>query len=152
MYFKELSSDSRLWVYQADRSFTEIENQSISKKIEVFISGWNAHGASLKAGFLIVNNHFIVLSVDEKFESASGCSIDSSVKIIKEIGKEFSIDFFNRLKLIVENDSEMKMIAFADLIEYQDWNIYNTLVNTVEQFNNSFLIPVKESELFKMIC
>ena len=151
MYFQELSNDSRLWVYQADRSFTEAECQNISLKLEEFVSGWAAHGASLKAGAMIVNNHFIVLSVDEKFESASGCSIDSSVKMIKAIGEQYSINFFNRLKLIVENDSEMKMIAFSDLGEYGDWNIYNTLVNTVEQFNNSFLIPVKESELYKMI-
>ena len=152
MYFQELSNDSRLWVYQSDRSFTEAESKSISQKLEAFVFGWNAHGASLKADFMLVNNQFIVLGVDEKMASASGCSIDSSVKIIKEIGKEFSIDFFNRLKLVVEKDSEMKMIAFSDLGEYEEWNIYNTLVNTVEQFNNSFLIPVKESELFKMIC
>ncbi len=152
MYFQELSSDSRLWVYQSGRAFTAVEKEGITNKLNEFVSQWAAHGMALKGEAIIVNDHFIVLSVDERFESASGCSIDSSVKLMKDIGQEYSLDFFNRLKLIVEKDSEMKVISFSDLGEYEDWNIYNTLVNTVDQFNNSFLIPVKESELFKMIC
>ena len=99
----------------------------------------------------MLKDHFIIFGVDEKQIAASGCSIDSSVKLMKEIGEKFTIDFFDRLKLIIEKDSEMKVISFSQLGDYSDWKIYNTLVNTVEQFNESFLIQVKDSELYKLI-
>ncbi len=151
MYFEQLSSDSKVWVYQVNRPFSELEKGQISDRFKDFVASWAAHGSKLLADATIIDNYFVVLSVDEKVAMASGCSIDTSVKFIKQIGLQFNIDFFNRLKLVVQKEGETKMVDFSDLIEYENWNIYNTLVNTVEQLNTSFLIPVKESELFKMI-
>ena len=149
MYFQELPKDARLWVYQANRVIAADEKAEISSILNQFISSWAAHGVPLKAETLLLKDHFIIFGVDEKQE-ASGCSIDRSVKLMKEIGKKFNIDFFNRLSLIIEKDAEMKVIPFSQLGDYSDWKIYNTLVNTVEQFNESFLIQVKDSELYKM--
>ena len=150
MYFQELPKDARLWVYQANRVIDADEKAEISSILNQFISSWAAHGVPLKAETLVLKDHFIIFGVDEKQIAASGCSIDSSVKLMKEIGEKFTIDFFDRLKLIIEKDSEMKVISFSQLGDYSDWKIYNTLVNTVEQFNESFLIQVKDSELYKM--
>ena len=150
MYFQELPKDARLWVYQANRVIAADEKAEISSILNQFISSWAAHGVPLKAETLLLKDHFIIFGVDEKQEAASGCSIDRSVKLMKEIGKKFNIDFFNRLSLIIEKDAEMKVIPFSQLGDYSDWKIYNTLVNTVEQFNESFLIQVKDSELYKM--
>ena len=151
MYFQELPKDARLWVYQANRVIDTDEKVEISSILNQFISSWAAHGVPLKAETLVLKDHFIIFGVDEKQIAASGCSIDSSVKLMKEIGEKFTIDFFDRLKLIIEKDSEMKVISFSQLGDYSDWKIYNTLVNTVEQFNESFLIQVKDSELYKLI-
>jgi uncharacterized protein YlaN (UPF0358 family) len=150
MYFEQLSSDSKVWVYQANRPFSELEKGQISDRFKDFVASWAAHGSKLLADATIIDNYFVVLSV-EKVAMASGCSIDTSVKFIKQIGLQFNIDFFNRLKLVVQKEGETKMVDFSDLNDYESWNIYNTLVNSVEQLNTSFLIPVKESELFKMI-
>ena len=151
MYFEQLSSDSKVWVYQANRPFSELEKGQISDRFKDFVASWAAHGSKLLADATIIDNYFVVLSVDEKVAMASGCSIDTSVKFIKQIGLQFNIDFFNRLKLVVQKEGETKMVDFSDLNDYESWNIYNTLVDSVEQLNTSFLIPVKESELFKMI-
>ena len=151
MYFQELPKDARLWVYQANRVIAADEKVEISSILNQFISKWAAHGIPLKGEALVIKDRFIILGVDEKHEAASGCSIDSSVKLIKDIGKKFNIDFFDRLNLIVEKDSEMKVISFSELGNYSDCKIYNTLVNTVEQFNETFLIQVKESELYKLL-
>lgn len=151
MYFQQLSNDSKVWVYQSDRPFTNNEKSFLSDQLNEFIASWAAHGSKLKADAIVINDYFIVLAVDENLASASGCSIDSSVKFIKSIGQHLNIDFFNRLKLIVNKDTETKMIHFSDLSQYTDWNLYNTLVNTVDQLNQSFLIPVEQSELIKLL-
>lgn len=151
MYFPQLASDSRVWVYQSNRPFSENEKVQLTEPFKVFVDSWAAHGSKLVADAIIIGDYFVVLAVDEKTAMASGCSIDSSVKFIKTIGQQFNIDFFNRLKLVVQKENETKMIAFSDLGQYEDWNIYNTLVNSIDLLNTSFLIPVNESELFKMV-
>ena len=151
MYFPQLASDSRVWVYQSNRPFSENEKVQLTEAFKVFVDSWAAHGSKLVADATIIGDYFVVLAVDEKTAMASGCSIDSSVKFIKTIGQQFNIDFFNRLKLVVQKENETKMISFSDLGQYEDWKIYNTLVNTIDLLNTSFLIPVNESELFKMV-
>ena len=151
MYFPQLASDSRVWVYQSNRPFSENEKVQLTEAFKVFVDSWAAHGSKLVADATIIGDYFVVLAVDEKTAMASGCSIDSSVKFIKTIGQQFNIDFFNRLKLVVQKENETKMISFSDLSQYEDWKIYNTLVNTIDLLNTSFLIPVNESELFKMV-
>ncbi len=151
MYFPQLASDSRVWVYQSNRPFSENEKDQLTEVFKVFVDSWAAHGSKLVADATIIGDYFVVLAVDEKTAMASGCSIDSSVKFIKTIGQQFNIDFFNRLKLVVQKENETKMISFSDLGQYEDWKIYNTLVNTIDLLNTSFLIPVNESELFKMV-
>ncbi len=151
MYFPQLASDSRVWVYQSNRPFSENEKVQLTEAFKVFVDSWAAHGSKLVADATIIGDYFVVLAVDEKTAMASGCSIDSSVKFIKTIGQQFNIDFFNRLKLVVQNNEETKMISFSDLGQYENWKIYNTLVNTIDLLYTSFLIPVNESELFKMV-
>jgi hypothetical protein len=66
---------------------------------------------------------------------------------MKALGQQLSIDFFNRLKMVVKNDIEKKTIAFASLEDYSEWNIFNPLVKSVKELNDSFLMTVKERGL-----
>ena len=90
---KNIPPDSKVWVYQSNRKLTDSEVETISNSGLAFIEQWAAHGASLKASFDVLYNRFIILSVDEKQAMASGCSIDSSIRFIKEIEKLLNINF-----------------------------------------------------------
>ncbi len=50
----------------------------------------------MRASFDIRNNYFIIIAADEQLNAASGCSIDDSVRVLRTLGAELSIDFFNR--------------------------------------------------------
>ena len=41
--FKTLSENSRIWIYQSNRSLTEQEKESISILIEDFLNNWKSH-------------------------------------------------------------------------------------------------------------
>lgn len=151
MLFPTISKSARVWVYQSNRIITDSEKEQISSRLIDFTNSWAAHGAKLMAESTIIGDYFVILAVDEQVEMPSGCSIDSSVKLMKDIGYHFQIDFFNRLKLIVEKEGVTKMITFSELADYSEWNVYNTLVNTVYGLNNSFLIPVIESDLYRAV-
>ncbi|MCB0470074.1 MAG: ABC transporter ATPase, partial [Flavobacteriaceae bacterium] len=63
--FNTLPEDSRIWIYQANRSFTEDEIKEISSKLDVFIENWTAHGSDLESGYKIVYKRFIVIALNQ---------------------------------------------------------------------------------------
>ena len=69
--FKDLSDSSRLWIYQCNRSFSELELQDISNQISEFLTSWTAHGADLQAGFEIKYKRFIVIALDQNKNHAT---------------------------------------------------------------------------------
>jgi len=81
--FNTLPDTARVWIYQANRSFTEDELAAVKIKLDNFIKEWTAHGADLKAGYDIKYKRFITIGLDQNLNTASGCSIDASVRFIQ---------------------------------------------------------------------
>jgi len=149
MLFDSFPEDSKVWVYSAERNLSEQEQSLIKPYLEEFIEQWATHGTELTADAGILINNFVVFVVDEKKVKASGCSVDSSVRFIKDLGKNLNIDFFNRLSLLIEKEGEHKRIHFNDLTEYKDWNMFNPLVNDLKGLRENWKIPVSESGFVK---
>ncbi|MFT4522419.1 MAG: hypothetical protein ACI8ZN_001369 [Bacteroidia bacterium] len=150
--WNDLPGSARVWVYGANRALSANEITQISQKLEVFCAEWTAHGTKLKAGFELAYNRFIVLSADEEVAAASGCSIDSSVKVIKELDQELELDLFNRLRIYQiddENATAMTMNEVKADIEKGLINdstlIINTLVQTKGDYQNSFVVPISKT-------
>src|SRR5665811_853372 len=87
--FNTLPETSRIWIYQADRSFTSDELEEIQSEMDAFLKDWTAHGSNLKAGYEIRYKRFIVIALDQSQAAASGCSIDASVHFIKNLEKKY---------------------------------------------------------------
>jgi hypothetical protein len=112
--FNQLPDNARIWVYQANRTFSESDVDKISTFLLSAIHEWNAHGAGLKGSFEIRYNQVVILSLDESANAASGCSIDASTKWFKELGAELTIDFFDRTLSVVNGDS-LDMFALTQI-------------------------------------
>ncbi|MFT4833161.1 MAG: hypothetical protein ACI815_002825, partial [Psychroserpens sp.] len=85
--FNSLSDTSRVWIYQASRSFSAEELEEVRTGLDQFIKEWTAHGSELAAGYEIRYNRFIVIALDQTNITASGCSIDASVRFILDLEK-----------------------------------------------------------------
>lgn len=107
------------------------------------MSNWNAHGTPIKGAYSIFANNFIVLIADETYSKASGCSIDSSVKCIKSIGNQLSIDFFNRLTVIIEKDNQIQRVSFGNLTNESSVWVFDTSITKLSEFRTVFKIPVQ---------
>lgn len=149
MLFPNFPENSKVWVYAANRFFTEHESKIIQHNVDLFTKQWAAHGSGLVATGSILHNSFIVLVADENQVKASGCSVDSSVRFIKDIGKEFEIDFFNRLHLLIEKKGEFKRIHFSELQTYSDWNLFNPLVQNLKELRENWCVQIAESQFVK---
>lgn len=146
MFFEDLHSDSKVWIYSADRELTNSEVDLLQKEADAFVKDWAAHGAVLKARSLVYKNRFLILAVDETDINASGCSIDSSVKFIKSIGNQLNIDFFNRMNLMVDNGTEtLKSVHISELKNHLSDKVFNPMITSLRELRNEWLIPVDQS-------
>lgn len=148
--FENYPDNSRVWVYQADRILSDSEVDAIESKLKDFIPTWAAHGKGLDASFAILFNTFVVLIVNETLEKASGCSIDSSVKVIKDLGENLKINFFDRFAIAFIQNDEFNCVSKAQFQTLVNQNKDNLLVfnNTITSFDalkNKWLLPFEDS-------
>ena len=113
--FEQMSPNSRIWVYQSDRSITTAEKGEMMVSLESFLKQWAAHGSDLQASAIILHNYFMVICIDESFQMASGCSIDSMVRFVQELGQQMNINFFERTNLAFNTESGVRLIKLNDL-------------------------------------
>lgn len=149
MIFENYPDNSRVWIYTSNKELTPQEEELINKRLTAFIPSWASHGNDLFGGGIVLNHRFLVLCVDNSKVYASGCSIDTSVRFIKELGQELNIDFFDRMNLIVHKNDETKSVRLHEMDDYLEWNIYNPMITTLGELRNSWLIPVKSSAFAK---
>jgi hypothetical protein len=116
--FNTLPNSSRVWVYQADREFSSTEVDQITQQLITFVNNWKRHGEDLKASFQVKYNQFIILSVDEDYNDVSGCSIDASVHIIKQLQQQFEVDLLNKMNVTFKDGDNINTVSLKEFKEY----------------------------------
>lgn len=150
--YKNLPDNSRIWVYQADRRLTTEEIEYISAKAIIFIEQWTRHGDDLKGSFTLKYDQFLILGVDENFNNVSGCSIDSSVRFVKELEQELKIDLMDKMNVSFKDGNNVNIVKLPDFQQYaQDKKItketivFNNMVNTKQDFDQKWEVTANES-------
>jgi len=150
--FSLLPDTSRVWVYQADRSFTTDEVKEIKQQLIPFIQNWKRHGEDLKASFQIKYDQFIILAVDENFTNVSGCSIDASVHIIQELQEKFGIDLLNKMNVTFKDGNNVNTVSLAAFKEYAKLDkitsntlVFNNMVTSKTDLKSSWEVKASES-------
>lgn len=150
--FSQLPDTSRVWIYQASRSFSTEELIEVEKKIEDFLDAWTAHGADLKSGYEIKYNRFIILGLDQDLNTATGCSIDASVHFIQQLEKEYHIDLMDRMNVSFKQGP---YVAYKTLVDFKKMAknksvspntiVFNNLVTTIAEYKTHWEVPAKDS-------
>ncbi len=150
--YKNLPNHSRVWVYQANRAFTENEIAIITKKSTEFVNTWTRHGDDLKGSFTIKYNQFLVLAVDEGFNNVSGCSIDSSVRFIRELEADFNIDLLDKMNVSFKDGEHINLVKLPQFQQFvkegkitEDTVVFNNMVATKEDLEKNWEVPAHKS-------
>jgi len=150
--FNNLPDSARVWIYQSNREFNKEELNKINEILKEFNNTWNNHGEGLKSSFIVKHNQFIVLGIDENHHEASGCSIDSSVQVMKKIENEFGVELFDRMKTAFKIGKNINIVSLADFQKYvkagkinQDTIVFNNMVNTVGDFKLKWEVVANDS-------
>lgn len=150
--FDTLPEESRIWIYQSNRKFSDQEVAEIEKEVQEFLTNWSAHGTPLEASYQIKYNRFIILAVNQEVQAASGCSIDASVYFIQDLEKKYQVDLLDKMNVTYKSGD---FIAHKSLIDFKKMAkekavtaktiVFNNLVNTIEELNENWEIPAEES-------
>lgn len=149
---------SRVWIYQCNRLFLMSEALEIEDMMNDFVGRWQSHGDKVKGYANLVFGQFLIIMADETQAGVSGCSTDSSVRLVKDIEQRIKVDMFDRQHLAFIVKQKVQLIPLAQLnyaiqnnFITTDTIYFNNLVQTKQELLQSWMIPVKDSWLMKKI-
>jgi hypothetical protein len=150
--FESLPEESRIWIYQSNRKFSDVEIVEIETALQSFLQNWAAHGTSLESSYQLKYNRFIILAVNQEVQSATGCSIDASVEFIQALEKKYNIDLLDKMNVtfkLGEHIAHKPLIDFKKMVKdkavTENTIVFNNLINTIEEFNESWEVPATDS-------
>jgi len=155
---QDFNNTSRVWVYQSSRLFSLGEALEIESMLKSFVASWNSHGDAVKGYGNMFFGQFIILMADESATGVSGCSTDSSVRLIKEIERRFNVNMFDRQMLAFVVKDKIQLLPLSQLnyavqnnFISPDTLYFNNLVQTKEELENNWIVAIKDSWLAKKI-
>ncbi len=150
--FNTLPETSRVWIYQANRSFTESELEEISSKLNTFIENWTAHGSDLQSGYEIKYKRFIIIGLNQNLNNTSGCSIDTSVHFIQQLEQDYNVDLLDKMNVSYKQG---EFIAYKTLKDFRKMAkqkavskntiVFNNLVTNITEYKENWEVPASES-------
>lgn len=150
----DFSPSSRVWIYQSNRLFSISEALQLEDMLKEFVDSWQSHGIPVKGYANLLFGQFIVMIADETATGVSGCSTDSSVRLMKKIEQLFNVQLFDRHLLAFVVKDKIQILPLPQLpyaIENNyitgDTLYFNNLVQTKDELLTKWLIPVKDSWL-----
>lgn len=145
---------SKLWIYQSNRLFLISEALQLEEMLNDFVQKWKSHGDDVTGYANLFYGRFIVLMADEGKTGVSGCSTDSSVRLIKKIEEDFNVQLFNRQLLAFVIKDKIELIPMEQLPYAINNNFitpaslfFNNAITTKQELESKWIVPAGESWL-----
>ena len=150
--FESLPEESKIWIYQSNRKFSDAEFEEINTALPLFLENWAAHGKSLEASYQLKYNRFIIIAVNQENQAATGCSIDASVHFIQSLEQKYNVDLLDKMNVtfkVGDHVAHKQLIDFKKMAKEkavtENTIVFNNLVNTVLEFNESWEVSAMDS-------
>ncbi|WP_136465465.1 ABC transporter ATPase [Flagellimonas onchidii] len=150
--FLKLPDNARIWIYQSNRGFSDLELEEIKHALSDFLNEWTAHGSDLSAGFEIKYNRFIIIGLDQTNASASGCSIDASVHFIQQLEQQYNVNLMDRMNVSFKQGEHVAYKSLKDFKKMakdkaisKNTIVFNNLVTNKLEYQEHWEVPASES-------
>tara|TARA_B110000305_G_C19448445_1_gene646286 strand:- start:39 stop:566 length:528 start_codon:yes stop_codon:yes gene_type:complete len=150
--FNSLPDNSKIWIYQSNRKFYPQELDAIKNKIESFLNQWTNDNKTIQASYEIKYDRFILFAVDAANSPLSLNAIDQSVSFIIEIQEIYSVELLDKLNVCFKQGEHVQykdLKTFQKLVKNKSVSsktiVFNNLINTKEELENNWEIPITES-------
>ena len=113
--FDRLPPRARVWIYQASRPLTETELIPLLPRLAAFAEEWTSHGRQVAASAQFLHRQFLVIGLDEEVAGASGCSIDASVRFVRELEQLLGVGLLEKSQMAFLADGELRLLTRREL-------------------------------------
>lgn len=155
---EDFADSSRVWIYQSSRIFLISEAFELEDMLKDFTANWKSHGDEVKGYANLFFGQFIILMADESATGVSGCSTDSSVRLIKAIEERFNVNLFDRQNLAFLIKERVQLLPLNQLNYAMengfingDTLYFNNTVLTKKELFEKWIVPVKDSWLARKL-
>jgi len=150
--FPEFRPETRVWVYAFPRKLNDQERKIVQLRLDQFVQDWKSHQDDVRGDFHIAYDQFVFLT-GESIEKVSGCSIDSSVRVFKELRDQHDIDGLDRGRVYYRDHDEIlntTRAEFQNLVSTgkvkQETVVFDNSIHTVgELHQGKWEIPFSQS-------
>jgi hypothetical protein len=151
--FANFPADSFLRVFTASRDLSDAECETLQGELQAFLGAWSAHEKAVAGALEILDGRFVVVAADESVTKLSGCSKDSLVGAMRQLGSKLGVDFITSPPIVYRSSSGIRAVdrgEFGRLAETgevtADTPVFDTIVGTVGAFRDEgFEKPAADS-------
>lgn len=151
---KRLSNSARVWIYGARRQLSPAEVEDLEAHMARFLGEWRSHGREVTPGWELIHDQFLIIGVDERAMSLSGCSIDSMFHAVEDFGRCVGIEFSRSGNNVFYRDADgvrcVDRVAFSKLARSGVIDagtiVFDNTIPTVDALRaGRWEIPMRES-------
>ena len=150
--FAAMPEHSHLWIYQSPRALNNNEIEWLMAENKQFINQWTSHQHTLTASAIFLQQHFLILAVDEQSAGASGCAVDKSVAFVQRMGQQLQVDFFDRWQFAFLDKDKLQVVdkeQFAQLYQQgkinKETKVFNNLITKKAELATHWQVPLAQS-------
>lgn len=141
--FRELPSDSRIWIHGFSKPLTSEQEETVRKTLIEFLPRWLSHGRGVRGDFDILWRRFLV-TAGYCPDGISGCSTDSFIHEIKHLQEHHGIDGLDT-SLVYYRDGrgEIQSVPHLDFFKLVssgpiqvDTPVFDTLLSRLSQLRS----------------
>jgi hypothetical protein len=151
--FPSLPDTARLWILAAAEPVPGAEVPRILDHVDVFIRGWGSHKREVRAAREWKYDRFLLIGVDETQVALSGCSIDSMVRGMEEVGAALGITWDDASRVQFRDGIGIRSVtrgAFRELVGSREVDretiVFNNVIGSVGALRRGrWEVPMRES-------
>ncbi len=148
-----LPDASRVWVFGSDRPIVGEAAERLLHDVDEHLKSWKAHGAPLTVSSQWRDDRFLVVAVDQSETGATGCSIDTLFRVLKDLQGDLGANlvgggrvYYRDANGVVQSAerAEIEELASSGAIT-KDTVIFDTSLTDLGAWRRGFETPAKDS-------
>ena len=152
--FEKIDENAKCWIYILEKNIN-FKSDEINLILKSLCEKWKSHNNEVVSSFQIYRDRYIILFAEE---GISGCSIDSSNRLLRyeldrlniNIMPNSKIGIFIENKIKLEDRSSIINLIQANKLKPKD-KMINTTVTNKKEYNKNWILEINKSWLTNFI-
>ena len=152
--FDKIDENAKCWIYILEKNIN-FESDEINLILKSLCEKWRSHNNEVVSSFQIYRDRYIILFAEE---GISGCSIDSSNRLLRYELDRLNINVMPNSKIGIFIENKIKLEDTSSIINLIQSNklkpkdkMINTTVTNKKEYNKNWILEINKSWLTNFI-